>query len=342
MEMTSIIQALSSDDLHRALETTVLLQWKESVILRFGGSEGLDLIHRLSTNDLAAAKQEETVATCFLTDKGRLVDCVRVIVGQGDVLLLASPGNSARLASWIERFIIMEDARVVDCSGKLKGFSVVGPLAGDTVRSILGCVPGSWQNVRVTLNDTEVIVSRRGSLEDDHYDVIVPAGENEVIESFETALPVPDPLLSNTLRIWKGIPAFPGEVSEEFNPYEAGFAEFLNDRKGCYVGQEIVARLSTYDKIQRGLTGILLSARPGEGTDLFSEGTSVGKLTSISSLSVAGWYPALAIVRKNILRPRMPIETGTSVRGFIVPLPFSMNFVESTISELSGNGREAT
>ncbi len=332
------MQAPSTDDLHRALETTALLPWKEAVMLRVCGRDGLDLLHRLSTNDLSGAKQGDTRGTCFLTDKGRVIDCAQVLIGQGDALLLVSPGHASRVSAWIERFIIMEDARVADCSDQHTGFSVIGPSAENTVRNILGLAPGRWQHARTTLNDTEVIASRRGSREDDRFDVIVPVGSNDLIEAFESALPVLDPLLSKAIRIWKGVPAFPGEISEEFNPYEAGLAEFLNDRKGCYIGQEIVARLATYDKVQRGLTGVLLSGWPGEETELFSGESSIGKLTSVSSLSVSGGYPALAIVRKNVLRLRMPVTIGTSIRGFLAPLPFSTDFVEATMTELSGNG----
>jgi folate-binding protein YgfZ len=182
----------------------------------------------------------------------------------------------------------------------------------------------------------EVLVSRRGFRESDRFDIILSPGAAEAHRTILKRVPVIDPFLAEILRIWKGIPGYPGEISEEFNPYESGFTEFLNERKGCYVGQEIVARLSTYDKVQRGLTGIRFSADPGS-KDLHSEGVLIGKVTSFSQLAVDGWYPGLAIVRKSAMQPGAEVTTSDSVRGVLTPVPFPVDQTDPLFRTPSGH-----
>ena len=81
------------------------------------------------------------------------------------------------------------------------------------------------------------------------------------------------------LRMELGIPAFGYELTEDFNPLEAGLISHINFNKGCYIGQEVVARLNTYDKVQRKLvraSGECILAEQ----DLTYDGRLVGVVTS--------------------------------------------------------------
>jgi hypothetical protein len=84
-------------------------------------------------------------------------------------------------------------------------------------------------------------------------------------------------------RVLRGFPIGNHELTEEHNPLEAGLSAAVSFRKGCYVGQEVVARLNTYDKVSRQLVGIALaegSAIPEPGTPLFKGEWPVGEITS--------------------------------------------------------------
>jgi folate-binding protein YgfZ len=85
-----------------------------------------------------------------------------------------------------------------------------------------------------------------------------------------------------TYRIQKGIPGHPNEVSLQFNPLEVGLKPLISFTKGCYVGQEVIARLETYQNTQETLRRFVLSVFPGQlPTGLFSEKKEkVGVLTS--------------------------------------------------------------
>ena len=97
-----------------------------------------------------------------------------------------------------------------------------------------------------------------------------------------------------TLRIEQGIPAFPSELNESHNPLEANLKPHVNFNKGCYIGQEVVARLNTYDRVQRFLCQLVvedtITLEPGSA--LTVDGANAGEVTS----SIPGL--ALAYLRK--------------------------------------------
>ena len=84
------------------------------------------------------------------------------------------------------------------------------------------------------------------------------------------------------LRIGYGVAEYGGELHEDYNPLEAGLKDYISFNKGCYIGQEVVARLNTYDKVQKHLMCLSLEAggAPELPTPLTHEGRQVGTLTS--------------------------------------------------------------
>jgi len=100
------------------------------------------------------------------------------------------------------------------------------------------------------------------------------------------------------VRIENGGLAIGAELSEDYNPLEAGLKNFISFNKGCYIGQEVVARLDTYDKVQKHL--VLLSWDSGEavsaGATLYSEGKKVGTITSAAQ-GISGTGEGLGYLR---------------------------------------------
>jgi folate-binding protein YgfZ len=114
-------------------------------------------------------------------------------------------------------------------------------------------------------------------------------------------------------RVLEGLPAGGHELTEEWNPLEAGLDAAVSFDKGCYVGQEVVARLHTYDKVSRSLVGLELPAEeplPERGTPLLLDGSPVGVLTSVvrpaSSLKAAG----LGYVKRKALAGASTVQAG--------------------------------
>jgi folate-binding protein YgfZ len=128
-------------------------------------------------------------------------------------------------------------------------------------------------------------------------------------------------------RILRGLGASGHELTEDHNPLEAGLRDAVSFTKGCYVGQEVVARLENYDKVVRSLAGIefVPGEGPAPGDALFIEGREIGRVTSAIAPAGLGRGVGLAFVKhREVALPAQAragrAEAGRPVR--LVPLPF--------------------
>jgi folate-binding protein YgfZ len=129
------------------------------------------------------------------------------------------------------------------------------------------------------------------------------------------------------LRVEVGLPAASAELVSEYTPLEIGLVEAVAAEKGCYTGQEVIARQITYDKITQHLVGLKLESPAEPGGRLYAEDRPVGTLTS-AALSPRFGPLGLAVVRRpfhqlgSLLSLGKP-EEGGSQPAQVVPLPVS-------------------
>ncbi|MFQ5873180.1 MAG: YgfZ/GcvT domain-containing protein, partial [Dehalococcoidia bacterium] len=117
----------------------------------------------------------------------------------------------------------------------------------------------------------------------------------------------------DVLRIEAGVPIYGAELSEDVNPLEAGLRSSISFTKGCYVGQEVVARLNTYQKVKRHLVKLRFydGTAPHPGTPLELDGKEVGTLTSVAVLPGDVRAFALGYVRKAHAQPGVKLAAAT-------------------------------
>jgi folate-binding protein YgfZ len=277
-------------------------------LLRLQGAESLDLLQRISTNDLRGLRPGEARSTVFTTEKGRIVDFVRVLAAEDGALLIASGGAGPSLCNWIGRFVIMEDILVTDLSVASRLQAAVG---GD-VHNLPPAGTGSW---------------KQGS---DGGEIVCDMTEFGIRWHFAGgAVPgatpaVAQPDAGELVRVLRGIPSRGAELRDAFTPYDAGLTWAVSTTKGCYIGQEVLARLETYQKIRRRLAGVLFGGLSGvvrAGEPLFSDGEEVGVLTSIAPAQ--GLVAALAVLRTGIGDGGVVMtgEEGASAPGTVFALP---------------------
>ena len=101
------------------------------------------------------------------------------------------------------------------------------------------------------------------------------------------------------LRVGHGVPAYGREMGEPYNPLEAGLIGSIDFRKGCYIGQEVIARLDTYRKVQKHLVMLRFpsDATVSDGASLLHDGQSIGTVTSLASIPTTGELIGLGYVR---------------------------------------------
>ena len=290
--------------------------WDAATIVSHKGPDALDLLHRLTTKDLLSVKPGHSRRTALTSDKGRVVDVFLVantLEPEHDLLLVSDSPNSERLISAIDYFTIIEDAELSDMSASHTRISLVGPNALKTASSVFEI-------------SVEVDISTIYSLGDDLVELISDTSRgNEWVDIFFKNENLPmilgmitaagaaeiDSANFELFRIDNEIPGSDKEYGEHSNPIEAGLLDLIDWDKGCYVGQEVIARLDAYDKVQRNVK-VLKSEMPlEEGVKLTNDGKPAGVVTSASALQTeSGEFLSLALVRKAFLDSATVLDAG--------------------------------
>ena len=302
MQTSSLIQADQTQ--LGALENGCgLLHWKSATIVRHSGPDALDLLHRLTTKELLSVTEGRAQRTVLTSARGRVVDVFLVAhISQNRLLLISDSENSGRTVSAIDYYTIMEDAELTDFSGSHTRISLIGPAAAEVVSSALGLDVGPGQVGVVEIGTSQVTVISDTSRGVGWVDVVY---ENDS-GNFEL------------FRISHEIPGPDGEYGEHANPIESGLLDLIDFDKGCYVGQEVITRLDTYDKVKRNLK-ILESDEPleaGMKLQLSADSKPAGIVTSASTLTTNdGAFLSLGLVRMAFLATGTVLESnGTTLR----------------------------
>jgi folate-binding protein YgfZ len=261
--------------------------------IEHAGKDALDLLHRLSTNDLTCLPKGAAVRTVVTSDRGRIVGVITVVGVEPDRLLLLSDAADARpIVEWVDKFTFEEDSRLRDVSGELAQLAVAGLRAGDVVRKLAGDAAAALERggcCRSAVLGVEADVVRSDAPGIPCWELIVPAQARDSLlaAAARSGAALGDEAAWDAVRIERGVPVSGHELTEDANPLEAGLRGLVSFTKGCYVGQEVVARLDAYEKVRRVLTGLLSDAplRPGEL--LSAGGQLAGNVTS------AAWSPGL-------------------------------------------------
>jgi len=300
------------------------------------GADRLDLLHRLSTNDLIKGTDNRVIGTVLTTEKGRVVDFVQVLVMPDCLLLLVSPKQEDALMRWVEKFTITEDINLKGVTASTAMYSLLGPQAVAAASKLLMTQAKKNEWVFAELAKTKVLVSWRDEFLTSMVDIII-LGDNKPdlwerisFEARSHGIRTMENTAYETFRISRGIPLAGREVSEAFNPYEIGLQHMISYTKGCYVGQEVIARLNTYQKVQKELVGIVLDRKPDDNDfpRLMIDGVEIGIVTSVSPVPIRGKYVGLAVVRRNAITfgVSIPISSGkgNDARGVLHQFPIKV------------------
>lgn len=272
-----------SEALKATTEAVAVCDRSDWVLVKITGEDRLRFLHNQSTNDFNRLQAGDNCETVFVTSTARTIDLATVYVTKDEVLLLFSPSRREYLLPWMDRFIFpMDRVEIRDISTENVVFSLIGPKSQELLERMgLREIPTKG-NVITSLGDLKILVALGNDLALPGYNLIMAveaAGSiwNQLI--VEKAVPMGTNLWEK-LRICQGRPAAGQELTEEYNPLEAGLWQTISFNKGCYIGQETIARLNTYKGIKQKLWGINLGAPVEPGTVLTVEDTKVGVLTS--------------------------------------------------------------
>ncbi len=249
------------------------------------GKDALDLLNRISTQQIDNLKQNEVSFTVQTTNKGRIIDFLTVINLGDRLLIFTALEAKERVMESIDFFSFDDDVRLHDCTAETQIHQLMGHKAPIKIMSVLedeSNVPDLFTAKEIIINNEKIIIIRTDRAKIPTYEIL-STYPSKVIDSKIKSMKIPfvGTEALEILRIEAGVPAYGSELSEKFNPIEAGLFNSISFEKGCYVGQEVVARLNTYDKVKRELIRLNWS-EPGiqKGDIIFSKDKEIGEVTS--------------------------------------------------------------
>ncbi len=297
-------------------------------------------LHGQATNNVKDLDVGDGCYGAFVNAKGRMQGDANIYCLRDEFLLDCEPGYGGVLAGRFEHYIIADDVQVTDVAALYGLLSVQGPRAAEVVTALgLGAVPAkllsftNWQDG--TLGEIYCMNQPRSLTLG--FDLFVPA---------PALAAVADKLIAaargvggracgwsalETARIEAGIPRFGADMDETNLPPEAGIeGRAVSYTKGCYVGQEVIARIRTYGQVTKTLRGLRLvdglPALPQRGDKLFHADKEVGYVTSAVASPLARANLALGYVRREHnaqgTELRLRAAAGESAAR-VVELPFT-------------------
>ena len=305
--------------------------------LSASGEDALDLLDRLSTNALARLDIGSGAFTVLTSNKGRIVDLLFVLRQADRLLVLTAPEGRQKVADWVDFYTITEDVAVLDVTEETAMPALVGPKAAALLDELTG-LPVSDLDANACLEarigGIETLVVRTDFCGRPAFDLVAPAeGSGDLRERIlergaDVGVAPAGHAALEAVRIDRGVPVYGAELGEEYNPLEAGLLKYISFDKGCYVGQEVVARLNTYKKVQKYLVGMTWDSdvKATAGGRLLLDGKQVGVVTSTTRSPGLDRNIALAYVRKARSEPNteLTLEIGsTDVQARVVELPFT-------------------
>jgi tRNA-modifying protein YgfZ len=298
-------------------EGVALVDRSESGKLALTGPEAKAFLDGQVTNEIEALEPGQGCYAALLTHKGKMLADLRVIDTGVELLLLCERSALQALFDAIRRYKIGFDCELHKRTVERGLLSLIGPGALRTE----GLTSDSQEhdNVRGEVGGAEVLLIRT----DVGVDVVCDSADTERVKSalIQSGATEVDEATAEVLRVERGRPRYGVDLDDSVIPQEAGLNErAVSFTKGCYVGQETVARLFYKGKPNRHLRGLRLGEEVQPGTELRLGEREVGRLTSVARSPRLGPV-GLAIVRREA-QPGDVLDAG-GVSATVVELPFA-------------------
>lgn len=285
------------------------------------GRDRLDLIHRMSTNDVKGLPVGHARQTVLTTAIARMVDAPWILNRGETALMVTGVGRATAVRRWLAGYIFFRDeVKLTDAYAELGQLGVYGAQAAGVVDAL---ITGAAALAETTFLEKDgVLVWRGRPLAGDGFTLIMPAGQMESLQTqlVERGALMADEATYNLLRLAAGQPEAGHELTEDYIPLETDLWGAVSFTKGCYIGQEIIARMESRGKLARRLAGVALSAPVEIGAKITAGGAEVGTVTTTGVLPEVGPV-ALSVLKSAACEPGTAVEVS-GVSGVVRTLPF--------------------
>ena len=318
-----------------------------------GGTEAVQFLNGLITNDMKTLAVDSWMPAAFPSVQGRLIASVRVVrlkdeeIGKNvspAFLIDTEAATHERVLKTVERFTLAGDFRVTDATNQTTMLSVQGSKAFDVARAALSdkaadlllnrsiqidCSVGAEDGSPPDSIASLVTVMRASHTGEDGFDFVVNADQAQGLwDALQNAGARPIGYAAlEILRVEAGIPRY-GVDMDESNVVTEALEDAVSYTKGCYVGQEIIARIKYRGHVAKKLTGVSFEAavQVAVGATIHSvDGKEAGRITSVVDSPRLARTVALAYLKYDFLAPgtKLKVISGTEFfEARVTELPF--------------------
>jgi len=297
------------------------------------GSEAIQFLNGLITNDVKTLAENHWMPAAFPNVQGRLIASVRVVHRQDGFLIDTEPATHEPVLKSLNRFTLAGDFRVRDLSDDTAHLSVQGAQSSEIITAVFDEASANIErdgSQTVEWGDGEVTIIRATHTGEDGFDLLVRAKAAAALwDSLQTAGARPcgfDAL--EILRVEGGIARYGRDMDETHVVSETNLDDAISFTKGCYIGQEIIARIKYRGHVAKKLTGVMFdqALKIESGSSIRSiDDKEIGRVTSVTLSPHLGRTLAMGYVKYDYLAPGTSVKVVSSENEFPVEvrgLPF--------------------
>jgi folate-binding protein YgfZ len=317
------------EDEYRALrEGCGLVDRSATGRLEVAGADRHRFLNAYITCDVKSLARGEGAYGFFTNPQGKILSDAVVLVHEDRLWVEVAPGQEEAIANHLRKYVLADRVEVRGLADTVP-ISLVGPRSAEVLAVAELPSQGDWQHARTTVHGVEVVVQRSGRLGAEAYTLWVPAASAETLVERLLAEPEVRPVGFEALEILHaeaGIPRYGRDFGSENFPQETGAEEAVSYTKGCYLGQEVVARIHYRGGVQKILRGLAFTAgSAAPGTPILFEEREVGKATTVVPSIALGHPIGLAILHRRAAEPGTVVQIaggGQAELAEVKDLPF--------------------
>ncbi len=285
--------------------------------LRIAGKDRVSFLNGLLTSDVAQLREDGGQHSALLNPKARILADL-YLYGQPDGILVDTGDSQAsNVKEALDRFVITEDVQIRDVTQDLVHITIQGPRSGQAIKETLGAELEGLKPLGHKALGPSTIVSRDRTGQGG-YDIILPSEEAEAVwqgfllKTGDIGLRPIGSKAMEMLRLEAGYPRYGVDMDENTIVLEAGFRDAISFTKGCYLGQEVVARATHIGRVNKQLVRLEMETRnpPSAKSKLKSEDVEAGFITSAAFSPGLGKVAGLAYANRDFAKEgaRLAVE----------------------------------
>jgi aminomethyltransferase len=316
--------------------SVVLVDRSHRGLLQVTGKDRVSYLQNMLSNDVKGLAPGSGLHAAWLNRQGKLLADMWVYRLDDAILLDLEQARAQPTVESLGRYIVSEDVQLQDVSAERALVSIEGPGAKALLDALLRHSLPALGRFGIVERSTEGIAVRLSAVPHGpgpSFDVSVAVGDASRFLALTLEAGKPLGLVpaghrvAETRRVEAGLPRYGFDMDENHFPLEAALEDALSFTKGCYIGQEYVARLAHRGHVNRKLTGITIEGgqTPRAGDPLMTGDQAVGQVTSAHFSPAVGAHLALAYVHKDWLSPgtELSVVSGTFASpARVTALPF--------------------